>query len=130
MDVFKLEGRWLTRPSVDPVSADMEARSTPIFELVNLAKKLVDEYDLTSDAVQSVSLGGLAAAGAHILIVKVTSGGEVKVRITTTDGATQAIPVNSFLVLICTTNPITALDLTRTTGVEAIVKVFMGQASA
>lgn len=70
--------------------------------------------------------GGPFVAGAHVLVVKPV-GGKVRVRISTTDGATQAMPVDSYLCLISESVPVTAIDFTRLSGVTTTIKLFMAE---
>lgn len=85
---------------------------------------MVVEYELTSDAVQAVSFGGLADAS--VVVIK-SIGGKVRARLTSADGATQAIAVDTFALLISESVPYTALDLMRVAGTETQVKVLLGK---
>lgn len=123
--IFKLTGSYSTQPASGAPSAVPEVVSTSIDESIELVRKQLNEYTLTSDVAVSVDLTGLVV-GANVLLVAVT-GGKVKVRITSTDGAVQSIPCDDLLYLICRSVPITAIDITRLTGVAGInVKVFTG----
>ena len=128
-DLFKLTGSYSTQPAVGAPSASPQVVSTGINESITLAQKSLDDYVLTADAAQVVDFGGLLPVGAHLVIIKVASGGKVKVRITTTDGATQSIPVDSVLHLISLSVPVTAIDLTRIPGTPTEVTVFLGQSA-
>lgn len=123
MDTFKLSGDYLTQPLSGSPSGDPEVTS-PIEEQVTLKNKAIGLYELTADAVQAVGLCGLA--NVHVLVVK-TVGGKVKLRLTSADGTTQSVPVDSFFCAISQTVPFTALDLTRVSGVTTTVKVFLGE---
>ena len=123
MDTFKLTGDYVTLPLSGSPSGDPEI-SSPVDESVTIKNKAIGLYELTADAVVAVGLCGLA--GAHVVILK-TVGGKVKVRLTSADGAVQSVPVDSFLCLISQTVPLTALDLTRVSGVTTTVKVFLGE---
>lgn len=122
-DTFKLSGSYTTQPTSGSPSADPEVVA-PIDEAVGLIRKSLSIFDLTVDTPVAVGFGGLT--NAHVLIVK-TVGGKVRLRITTADGATQAIPVDSFYASISLTVPITAIDVTRVAGQPTTVKVFLGE---
>lgn len=96
-----------------------------ISEALSLTKKDYDTISLAADAAAPVSFGS-GVTEAQVIIIQ-TTGGKVKVRLTSTDGATQAVPVDGTFILISRTVPITAIDLTRTTGVLTTVDVFLGQ---
>lgn len=80
-------------------------------------------YTLSTDSPVNVDLSGLSEA--HYLTVR--SSAKVRVRITSADGNNQAIPVNPFAIIVCSGEPITAIDLTREAGVETTVEVFFAQ---
>jgi hypothetical protein len=123
VDTFKLSGSYSTQPLSGSPSADPEV-TAPIEELITLKNKAISLYELTADAVQVVGLCGLT--NAHVVIVK-TVGGKVKLRLTSADGTTQSVPVDSFFCVISQSVPFTALDLTRVSGVTTTVKVFLGE---
>lgn len=89
-----------------------------------LATEQYSQITLTADAPVVLPLGGLADA--NVLIVKAV-GGKVTVRITSSDGSQQAVPVDSFLALISASTPMTAVDVARSPGVQTVVKYFLGQ---
>ena len=122
-DIFRLLGSYGTEPVLGSPSGQPSIQ-TPIDETTQLSAKSVQQYDLVNDAPQAVALAGLA--GINALMVK-TIGGKVVVRITSTDGSLQSIPVEGFLALLSLTTPITAIDLTRTPGTETLVTLFIGQ---
>jgi len=113
---------------VTPASGSPSAAPTvsaPIDETMVLKRApSVSEYELTSDAVQAVAFG--PAVNAHVIVIK-SVGGKIKARLTSADGATQAIAVDSFSVIISESVPYTALDLTRVSGVTTTVKVLLGE---
>jgi len=96
---------------------------TQILEQVTIDEKNLVTYDLTSDSAQVVAFGGVA--NANVLIIATDR--KVKVRVTSADGATQAIPVDDTLILISRTVPITAVDITRVPATETHVSVFLGE---
>jgi hypothetical protein len=127
-DIFTLSGNYSTQPASGAPSADPQVVSTAITETVELAQKLLNEYTLTTDSPVVVDISNFPA-GINVMLVKVT-GGKVKIGVTTTDGSLQAIPCDDFLQWICATVPITAIQLTRATGVDGInVKIFVGAAA-
>jgi hypothetical protein len=123
-DVFNLAGTWTTTPASGSPSGAVSL-ATPIEETETLVAKHYDEVALTVDSPVSVSFGG-GVANAHVIILKAI-GGKVSARLTSTDGATQSVPVDSLLILLADTVPVTAIDLTRVTGQATTVQVFLGQ---
>ena len=123
MDTFRFSGSYTTRPTSGNPSGDPEIEAS-IDERVGLANKVIGLYELTTDSPVSVGLGGLT--GANVVIVK-TVGGKARVRLTSSDGTTQAVPVDSLMVLITSSVAVTAIDLTRGAGVSTTVKVTLGQ---
>ena len=103
-ETFKLSGSYTTQPLSGSPSG-VPSCEAPIAETVVLGRSLPTSYSLTADAPVPVDLGGIT--NVHVLVVK-TTGGKVRVRITSSDGATQAIPVDSFLSLTTLSVPITA----------------------
>lgn len=122
-DVFVLEGSFSTKPTSGNPSGNPEVES-PISERITLANKTLGLYELTVDTPVSVDFGGLT--NVNVLVIK-TVGGKVRVRLTSADGATQAVPVDSMLILLDRSVPITAIDLTRVAGVATTVRVFLGE---
>lgn len=126
-DVFKLHGDVSLGGSGGCGSSSSGSPNVimSLDETMALAKAaVVGEYSLTTDAVQVVSFGGIASAA--LVIIKVI-GGKVKARLTSADGATQAIPVDSLALILSGSVPYTALDLTRVPGVSVVVKVTLGE---
>ena len=123
-DVFRLSGEYsaLTQLRETGVPAPPEVLA-PVQSSLYLQDKLVSHYSLTSDAPVSVSLGSLA--GAHVVIIQST--GKVRARLTSGDGAAQAIPVDPLLIQIASAAPVTAIDLTRLAGVNTEVDIFLGE---
>ena len=79
---------------------------------------------LTVDTAVTVSLGPLT--GVNYLSIR-SGDGKIRVRLTSADGTTQAVPVYPSLDLRSDTVDITAIDLTRTAGVDSEVFIVMGQ---
>jgi len=121
-DQFVLSGSYTVTPlsltSLDPSLA------TPIDEPLALKSKQPSDITLSVDTPVAVPFGTLV--NAHVVILKAL-GGKVKARLTSADGTTQAIPFDSFLILMSQTVPITAIDLTRVPATATIVKVFLGE---
>lgn len=67
--------------------------TAPLDERMQLANELVGQITLDSEGPISLPFGGLSAA--NLLVLKV-AGDPVVVRITSSAGSTQAIPVDTF----------------------------------
>lgn len=124
-DIFKLLGSWETTPLTAPLSF-AQVLTTPINESRVLAKKQSYEVDLTVDSAVAVTYGGVT--NAHLVILKAV-GGKVRARLTSADGAIQAVPFDTYFFLFSESVPITAIDLTRTAGTVTTVRVFLGEKS-
>ncbi len=125
-DRFTLSGGYTTTPLGGEPSFDANI-DAPIDEVADLVRKKFDTITLAVDTAVPVSFGGLTQA--NVVILKSTAGVKVVVRVTSADGVTQAIPFDTFFILMSMDEPITALDLTRPTGVETDVRVFLGEES-
>ncbi len=125
-DQFVLSGGYTTTP-LSGVPSFAPVITTPIDETAQLDLKKIDEIELNVDTAVPISFGGLTDA--NIVILKAVGGGSVKVRITSADGTQQAIPFDTFFILMSMTNPITAIDLTRTPATPTTVLVFLGEES-
>lgn len=79
---------------------------------------------LTVDTAVAVSLGPLT--GVNYLSIR-SGDSKIRVRLTSADGTTQAVPVYPSLDLRSDTVDITAIDLTRSAGVDSEVFIVMGQ---
>jgi len=124
-DIFKVHGDYTSEPASSCSASGSPTVSAPIDEVLSLKRSpTLAEYELTADAVQAVAFG--PATNAHVILIK-TVGGKVTARLTSADGATQAIPVDSFMLVISESVPFTALDLTRVSGVTTTVKVLLGE---
>ena len=98
----------------------------PLQEKLALSNRVSARYVLDVDTAVTVNLTGLAEV--HFVLVKVSAGaGRVRVRLTSADGSAQSVPVDGFLLLFCRNTPVTALDLTRTAGVETTVELLLGE---
>jgi len=110
--------------SVTPLEGDGADVGEVIGELLALSEYKLATYTLGADAPVDVDFGGLTAAG--VVVIKVT-GGKVRVRLTSADGATQAVPVDSLFVLVNRGTEVSAIDLTRTPSTSTRVQVFLGE---
>lgn len=123
-DQFSLSGLYSTQPlGGDPSFAPVI--EAPINEPVVLAHKHYDDVDLSTDATTPLNFGG-GVVNAHVVILKAV-GGKVRARVTSADGSVQAIPFDTYLLLMSMTVPITAIDLTRVPSQATSVRVFLGE---
>ena len=125
-DTCTLDGSYSVEPASGSPSGDPEI-STPLSEVVSIDEKSVIKMKLTDDNPALVSFG--AITNAHIVFVR-ARGSKVRARLTSADGSQQSVPVDPPLLSISQTVPITAVDLTRTAGVETTVQVFLGEKAA
>jgi hypothetical protein len=95
-----------------------------LMELLYTQKYLVQTVSLTTDNPTALTLGTLSEA--NFLVIR-ADGGKVRVRITSSDGTSQSIPVDPFLILRCDSVGITAIDITRTTGTDTDVYAVLGE---
>jgi len=93
-------------------------------ELLYTDKVLSQNLTLSTDNPTMLSLGPLS--GVNFLCIR-ADGGKIRVAITSSDGSSQAIPVDSFLILRCDSVDITAIDITRTTGIDTDVYAVLGE---
>jgi hypothetical protein len=125
--LYTLAGAWTVDPAEFGVQSFDPTFTAPVQESVLLARKLEVEYTLTADAPVTLPVGGPndAIKAAHVLQVRAV-GGKVRLRITTIDGAVQSVPADPLLIVISTSTPITAVDVTRTPATLTTVKVLLG----
>lgn len=93
-------------------------------ETMALSRVLSTNISLTSDSVQSVGLGTLSEV--NYLSVR-ADGAKVRLRLTSSDGTTQAIPVDPSFDLRTDSVGITAIDVTRLSGFDCEVFIVLGQ---
>lgn len=123
-DVFSLVGSYQATPAVGSPSA-IASVIAPVDETVTLIRKYYDSIPLNADAPISVPFpSGITSV--HVVILKAT-GGKIRARFTSGDGALQAIPVDGFHATFSRSVPFTAIDLTRVPGTPTVVDVFIGQ---
>jgi len=121
-DSFKLLGGYTVTPLGSALSF------APIFEAVidepkTIKSKQVSEQILITDAPASIAFGGVV--NAHIVVLKAT--GKVKALITSADGTAQAVPFDTYLILMNDSVPLTAITLTRVTTIETTVRIFLAE---
>lgn len=123
-DDFLLQGRWKTSPKSSAfVGGGCPTIESPFEEKLVLLHKQPEDLYLVDDAVATVPFGDVTDA--HLVLIKTDK--KVTVRLTSAEGATQIVPVDSLLYLICETVPYTAIDVQREAGVETNVKVLLGE---
>lgn len=124
MDIFELTGGYIARPASQAAADASSSVARNLAESLLLQNKEAGtRYDLTSDAPVPVAFGACGAA--HVVVIQTT--GSVVARLTSSAGATQAIPVGPLAVILSADTPFTAIDLTRPAGVETTVQVFLGE---
>jgi len=124
-DTFSLTGSWSSVPAASTPSG-YPAFTAPLAESATLEAKLYQTIELTSNPAQAVTFGTLTEA--HVLIIASTA--KIVASISSTDGATQTIPVENLLVLLNDSVPVTALSIQRFAGQDTTVYVFLGQKAA
>lgn len=93
-------------------------------ERMQLANEIVSQITLTTDGPVAIPFGPLA--GVNLIVLKV-SGGPVTVRLTSSAGATQVVPVDTFFTLYSNSVDITAISVTRNPATQTLVKYFLGE---
>lgn len=121
-DVFHFKGCYGTTPTGAPNA--QPSLSANVLVQASLARKVLSDHELTSDSPLSVPFSGLTDAG--VVIVHVV-GGKVRLRLTSADGASQAVPCDDLAFVVSRTVPFTALDITRVAGIPVTVTVFLGE---
>lgn len=122
-DSFALQGSYGVTPLGNPVSF-APLIIAQISEGIQVKAKQVSEMVLSADAPATVDFGGVV--NAHIVILKST-GGKVRARVTSADGVSQAVPFDTYWILMSEALPLTAIDLTRVAGAETTVRVFLAE---
>jgi hypothetical protein len=98
--------------------------SAAIDERMQLANEVVSQITLDSEGAVALPLGSLA--GVNLIVLKV-AGEPVTVSITSSEGTSQVIPVDTFFTLYSRSVDITAIEVTRTPGALTLVKYFLGE---
>lgn len=123
-DNFALQGFWRAEPAtVGTVASGCPSLNAPIYETLLLAQKQYTDITLGADSAEAVAFGDVTSA--HVVIMKAS--GKVTARLTSSEGTTQIVPFDSFLILLSETVPYTAVDLQRVAGQSTTVKVFLGE---
>jgi hypothetical protein len=122
LDVFALDGGFSAGLALGPPGVDDDLTGD-VKSRVYLKNKLANRYSLESGSPVNVSFGGLASAG--VVVLRCT--GKILARLTSANGAQQVVPVDSLLVLLSGSVPITAIDLTRAASTATLVQVFLGE---
>jgi len=120
---LKLEGSITIANPVGAPSGQPTVLLT-LEEKVYLKRVLSTNVSLLTDVLTPVSLGPLAKV--NYLIVR-AEGGYVRVRITSSQGVTQSIPVDPSLILQSDDLDITAIDLLRESTVDTEVYIVLGE---
>lgn len=123
LSVFELVGQWSATPGTQRVASGDPDNIAPVDERLLLRAKHYDEITLDSDALTPVSFGGLSQA--HVVVAKI-AGKRARFILTSAAGTDQVVSVDSFLVLITETEPLTAISIQRLAGEETSVKLFLG----
>ena len=93
---------------------------------MNLQHELATDFELTVDTAVAVPFGALTEVNVvYILAV----GGKIRVRVTSSDGTTQAIPCDPYCLLISNSVGITAIDVMRVAATPTTVTVFVAKKS-
>ena len=122
--LFSLHGHCETKSACHPeplakLWAELHAH-------LPIALKHSDEYSLTVDTPVPINFGGLA--NAHVVMLQ-AQGGSVVVAITTGAGTPQEVTIDTLLIIISKTVPVTAISATRAAGVTTQLNVFLAEAA-
>lgn len=95
-------------------------------ERMTLDHSLATSFELTADTAVSIPFGELDEV--NVVYVR-TVGGKVRLRVTSADGTSQALPVDPYCVILSASVGITALDVTRVAATPTIVTILIGKKS-
>jgi len=123
-DNFTITGSYTSKPASVGTSSGAATIAAPLEVAVQLQRRTEVELVLDSDSPVAVSIPSASAINAVVLT---TVGGKVRARFTSSDGSTQAVPVDPLAVVVSESVDITALDITRVAGQETRVRVFLGE---
>lgn len=121
--VYKLTGSYSTQPA-QGVPSGKSSESALINEVVYLAAKTTNEIFLLDDSLVNIPFGGIDEAAVVFLRAV---GGPIEVHFTTALGLDQVIPVDGLFQLISASNPVQGISLKRTSNVNTMVNVFLGE---
>lgn len=113
--------------TIEPPGGNPSGQPTTLVQIddtLALSNFLSTVVYLTTDSPVSVSLGPLT--GVNYLSIR-SGDAATRARLTSSVGSTQAVSVYPFLEVRSDTVPITAIDLTRTAGIDSEVFIVMGQ---
>lgn len=105
-------------PSGDPLI------TAPVDERQTLGLELAGQLLLLDDSETPLPFGGLSEAS--VVVLKAV-GSAIKVRLTSTAGSEQVVPLDSFMVLMNASDPFTAITVQNQTLAPVTVKFFLGQ---
>jgi hypothetical protein len=104
-----------------------------LLESLGVNQQLEVDYTLSNDSPQAIDLGGMASA--QFVMVKVISpvAGQASqpcvMNVTSAAAlSAQSVPVDPVAILFCAGTPITALSVTRKTGVLTKIRVVLASA--
>lgn len=123
-DTFRLQGAYSSTPLMGSPSGQPTV-SAPVDETCQIINQQIAQYTLASDANVAVGFGGCESV--NVLVVKAI-GAAVLVEIDYVgDGSYQSVKVDSFLSLICLSEAILAIRISRLDTIETSVRLFLGQ---
>lgn len=120
-EVVRLDGSLTCTPNYSPTG--QATVTVPLAQWMTLQHSLTTTIELSTDSPVSVPFGALSAV--NVLMLRAT-GGNIRVRVTSAAGSTQATPSELFVLMSAGVN-ITAVDITRTAGISTTVSVFLGE---
>lgn len=122
---LQLSGSYTLTPPNYPPSAQQTIGS-PIQETNYVQRWAAVDMDLTSDAATSIPLPA-GASQIHFLYVKVQGGSPIDLQITSADGTSQVVPVDSLAILYFNNRPVTDIKAVRTAGVLTTLTYLIAQ---
>ena len=122
--LFRFRGHCETESSSHP--EPMTQVWSEVVKRLPISKKHTDEYILTVDTAVPIGFGGIVNAAVVMLQVQ---GGKVTVTITSADGTSQNVPADALFILISATTPVTAISVTRSSGIPTNVNVLLAEAA-
>lgn len=125
-DTLQLRGKLTYVPN--PV-VDQRGVATTLADLsgdIAVKNYVVEPYTLNTDGDVAISLGGLAAA--HIVAIDVDQ--PCLVKLTSTAGTTQIVPVQGLLYIESLTTAFTAITISRPSGIVTTARVVLVEKSS
>lgn len=109
-----------------PPSASLSP-TTPISEVVYVNSWDAQSPTITSDTATSITFP-IGMTNCHVLYFKIQPGGSpIVLALTSADGTLQAIPVDDLIFMKMLTQPVTAIKVTRTAGVDTTLTYLIAQ---